>query len=61
MVAHRNTRQARQCRFLTCTEVLEHVLLPRLTARDQCKLSCTSTAMKHWLLGTPTRLWQVSH
>ena len=47
--------------FLASTEVLEHVLLPLLTARDLFKLSCTSKAMRQWLLGTSPRLWQASH
>ena len=46
--------------FLTRTEVLQQVLLPCLSVADLFRLSCTSTAMQQWLLGTPTKLWQVS-
>ena len=45
--------------FLGSTEVLQQVLLPRLTAVDLLRLSLSCKAMQSWLLSTPPDLWQV--
>ena len=46
--------------FLGSTEILQEVLLPRLTAADLLRLSLSCKAMHSWILSTPPGLWQVS-
>ena len=45
--------------FLACAEVLQHTLLPLLSASTLFRLSCTSRGLQKWLLQTPPSLWQV--
>ena len=52
-------RRSGESSFLHYTQVLQEVLLPRLSTVDLFRLSCTSNAMQRWLLNTPVALWQV--
>ena len=45
--------------FLAATEVLQQVLLPRLSPASLCRLSICSKGLRSWLRGTPPELWQV--
>ena len=46
--------------FLAHAEVLQDVLLPRLSAVDLLRLGATCTGVLSWILNTPPSLWQVS-
>ena len=45
--------------FLASSEVLKHVLLPRLSGADLVRLGLTCRAIHSWVLDTPSSLWQV--
>ena len=45
--------------FLASSEVLQHVLLPRISAPDLLRLGLTCKPLLSWVLSTPPSLWQV--
>ena len=45
--------------FLASSEVLQHVLLPCLSAADLLRLGLTCKPLLSWVLSTPPKLWQV--
>ena len=54
------SRQSGQNPFLAGAEVLQHVLLPHLSAVDLLQLSLCCKGVQAWLKGTPAALWKVS-
>ena len=46
--------------FLGSQEVLQHVLIPRLSAADLMHLGLTCKAVHSWVVSLPPALWQVS-
>ena len=46
--------------FLASSEVLQHVLLPWLSAADVLRLGLTCKALLSWVLSSPPALWQVT-
>ena len=45
--------------FLASSEVLQHVLLPCLSATDLLRLGLTCKPLLSWVISTPPSLWQV--
>ena len=45
--------------FLAASEVLQHALLPCLSAPDLLRLGLTCKPLLSWVLSTPPTLWQV--
>lgn len=45
--------------FLSCTEVLQNVLLPLLIAVDLARMCMSCKGLRLWLLSLPSAFWTV--